>query len=218
MTAHNYTNYQQIQLKVAQNKLLSWNFKIDGFDISLGQLDGCTPSMYLDSFPPIRFKGLKCCQTKWMCLSLPKRHGPIKACKSCELIPSFIKHYLISLTFWLAIVNLGLNGSKLGWILLLTLLGYVRLDNLCCWIHTCGSCYWELFFMPLSNSWLPPQYSPLNTHHYECFVSIHHAQDIVWFILISLWVLSQLFFLFKGAIHKLIGASSICFGMLGMPQ
>jgi hypothetical protein len=49
-----------------------------------------------------------------MCLSLPKRHGPIKACKSCELIPSFIKHYLISLTFWLAIVNLGLNGSKLG--------------------------------------------------------------------------------------------------------
>jgi hypothetical protein len=50
MTAHNYTNYQQIQLKVAQNKLLSWNFKIDGFDISLGQLDGCTPLYVLGQF------------------------------------------------------------------------------------------------------------------------------------------------------------------------
>ncbi len=53
MTAHNYTNYtnyQQIQHKVAQNKLLSWNLKIDGFDISLGQLDGCTPLYVLGQF------------------------------------------------------------------------------------------------------------------------------------------------------------------------
>jgi hypothetical protein len=48
MTAFNYTNYsnyQRVHLKVAQNKLLSWNSKIDGFDISLGQLDGCNPPL-----------------------------------------------------------------------------------------------------------------------------------------------------------------------------
>ncbi len=58
-------------------------------------------------------------------------------------------------------------------------------------------------FMPLSNSWFPPQYGPLNTRRYDTIV-IHHAWDIVWFILISLWVLSQLFFLFKGAINWLV--------------